>query len=76
MDYLIESLNVQMDHGQIIYDNRTLKTSEVTSLGSQATTSAAVRSHVVRTSWLMANFSYFYPQFQLRTNQGKPNVLP
>lgn len=30
MNYFIESLNVQMDHGQIIYDNRTLKTSEVT----------------------------------------------
>ena len=42
MYYFIESLNVQMDHGQIIYDNRTLKTSEVTSLGSQAATSAAV----------------------------------
>lgn len=42
MEYFIESLNVQMDHGQIIYDNRTLKTSEVTSLGSKATTSAVV----------------------------------
>ena len=42
MEYFIESLNVQMDHGQIIYDNRTLNTSEVTSLGSKAATSAVV----------------------------------
>lgn len=42
MGYLIESLTVQMDNGQTIYDNRTLITSVATSLGSQATTSAAI----------------------------------
>lgn len=42
MGYLIESLTVQMDNGQTIYDNRTLITSVATSLGSQATTSVAI----------------------------------